>query len=120
MEPLEVTRLILLALHIFGLAAIIGAFFVQMRKKSDFVLGPMLAGAIVQVVTGVLLVAVRQADDLPVNNIKIAVKLVIALVVLAAAIVAVVQQRRGGNPRPWFHITGGLATINVLVAVFWV
>ena len=119
MDALEITRLILLALHILGLAAIIGAFFVQMRKKSDFVLAPMLAGAIVQVVTGVLLVAVRQADDLPVNNIKIGVKLLIALVVLAAAIIAVVQQRRGKNARPWFHITGGAAVVNVLVAVLW-
>ena len=47
MDALEITRLILLALHILGLAAIIGAFFVQIRKKSDYNLTPMLAGAIV-------------------------------------------------------------------------
>ena len=119
MDALEVTRLILLALHILGLAAIIGAFFVQMRKRSDYNLTPMLAGAITQLVTGVALVAVRQASDLGVNNTKIAVKLIIAVVVLAAAIIAVVQQRRGKNASPWFHTAGGLAVVNVLVAVLW-
>jgi hypothetical protein len=119
MDALEVTRLILLALHILGLAANIGAFFVQIRKKNDYNLTPMLAGAITQLVTGVALVAVRESADLGVNSTKIAVKLIIAIVVLAAVIVAVVQQRRGKNASPWFHTAGGLAVVNVLVAVLW-
>ena len=119
MDALEITRLILLALHILGLAAIIGAFFVQIRKKSDYNLSPMLAGAITQLVTGVALVAVREAADLGVNSTKIAVKLIIAIVVLAAVIVAMVQQRRGKNASPWFQTAGGLAVVNVLVAVLW-
>jgi high-affinity Fe2+/Pb2+ permease len=119
MDALEITRLILLALHILGLAAIIGAFLVQLRKKSDYNLSPMLAGAITQLVTGVALVAVRESADLGVNSTKIAVKLIIAIVVLAAVIVAMVQQRRGKNASPWFHTAGGLAVVNVLVAVFW-
>ena len=44
---------ILVAGHMLGLAAIVGSFFVQLRRKSDFVLSPTLYGAIVQVVTGV-------------------------------------------------------------------
>lgn len=119
MEPLEIVRLVLLAAHILGLAAIVGAFFVQLRKKSDFALTPVLWGAIVQLVTGLALVGVREAGDLGVNNVKIAVKLGIALVVLVAAIVAVVQQRKGGRVQPWFHTAGGLAVVNVLVAVLW-
>ncbi len=119
MESLDVVRLILLAVHILGLAAIVGAFFVQMRAKDGFATGVVLAGAITQVVTGLALVGVRQAADLGVDNAKIAVKLGIALVVLVAAIVAHVQRRRGGKVKPAFHAAGGLAVVNVLVAVLW-
>ena len=119
METLEIIRLVLLAVHILGLAAIVGTFFVQLRATEGFATGVMLAGAITQVVTGLALVGVRQADDLAVNNAKIAVKLALAVVVLAAAIVAHVQRRRGGKVKPAFHTAGGLAVVNVLVAVLW-
>lgn len=121
---MDVLHSIVLALHFLGLAAIIGSFFVQLRRKSDFVLLPTLAGAITQVVTGLLLVGLAQAAiaggaDGEVNNAKVAVKLVIAVVVLAAAIAAVLVQKRGGRVQPFFHAAGGFAVINVLVAVFW-
>ena len=119
MEPLEIVRSVLLAGHILGLAAIVGTFFVQMRARDNFATGVVLAGAITQVVTGFALVGVREAGDMGVNNIKIAVKLGIALVVLVAAIIAHVKQRRGGNVRPAFHTAGGLAVVNILVAVLW-
>jgi hypothetical protein len=116
---LDVIRLILLALHILGLAAIVGAFLVQMRAKSGFATGVVLGGAITQVVTGLALVGVREASDLGVDNVKIAVKLVIALAVLVAAILAHVAARRGRKVKPFFHTAGGLAIVNVLVAVLW-
>ena len=121
---MDILHSIVLVLHFLGLAAIIGSFFVQMRRKSDFVLAPMLAGAITQVVTGLALVGLAQAAiaggaDFEINNAKIAVKLIIAVIVLGAAIAAVVVQRRGGRVQPFFHTAGGLAVVNVLVAVFW-
>ncbi|WP_395638164.1 hypothetical protein [Pseudolysinimonas sp.] len=119
MESLDIVRHLLLAVHILGLAAIVGTFFVQMRAKDGFATGVMLAGAITQVVTGLALVGVRQAEDLGVNNAKIAVKLGLAVVVLVAAIVAHAQARRGGKVKPAFHAAGGLAVVNVLVAVLW-
>jgi len=119
MESLDIVRHAILAVHFLGLAAIVGAFFVQMRAKDGFATGVVLAGAITQLVTGLALVGVRQASDLDVNNIKIAVKLGIAVIVLIAAIVAHVQSRRGGKVRPAFHTAGGLAIVNVLVAVLW-
>lgn len=119
MEPLEIVRLILLAVHVLGLAAIIGTFFVQMRQRENFATGVVLGGAITQVVTGLALVGVREASDLGVNNIKIAVKAGIAIIVLVAAIIAHVKQRKGGKTMPAFHAAGGLAVINVLVAVLW-
>ena len=117
---MEILTTALVALHLLGMAAIVGSFFVQMRRKSDFVLGPLLVGAITQVVTGLALVGVAEAGDAdPLNCAKIAVKASIATIVLVAAICAVVTQRKGGRVQPWFHAAGGLGVVNVLVAVLW-
>ena len=128
MEPLTVVQLVLLVTHFFGLAAIIGPFFFQLRKKTGFDFRVMLIGAITQLVTGLALVGVLQAsDDATVNNAKIAVKLVLALIVLVAVLIARGRQKKalaaGGTDRvslPWLHITGAGAVVNVIVAVFWV
>lgn len=111
---------ILLALHVLGLAAIVGAFLVQMRNKDGFATSVVLAGAITQVITGVALVGVGEGGGIrDYDMIKITVKLTIAVVVLVAAIVASVVAKRGGRVQPWFHTAGGLAIVNVLVAVLW-
>lgn len=126
MTPLEIVRLVLLIIHLVGLAAIIGPFLLQMRRKTGFEFQTMLVGSIVQVVTGVLLIAVRKTEDLAVIDAKMGVKLAIALLVLAAAIIAVVRQRRlvaaGASDRPvlpFLHTMGFLALANVVVAVVW-
>ena len=115
---MEFLHSLFFAIHMLGLAAVIGSFFVQLRRKTDFVLWPTLAGSITQVVTGLGLIALASADE-PLDNTWIAVKLSIAVVVLIAAIVAVVMKKRGGRVQPWFHTAGGLAIVNVFVAVFW-
>lgn len=119
MDPVDVVRHSLFALHMLGLAGLVGGFFVQIRRTSDFVLWPLLTGAIVQVVTGVAMVGIAEARGRDVDMTWVAVKGVIALVVLIAAIGAVIAQRRGARVQPWFHAAGGLATINVLVATLW-
>ena len=116
---MDILRLILLALHILGLAVIIGTFVVQMRANSGFRTDLILGGAITQVVTGVALVGVDTGLGHAPDYAKITVKLAIALVVLVTAIIAVVNQRRGKKVKPLFHTAGGLAVVNVLVAVLW-
>ncbi len=117
---MEILHSVLVALHFLGMAAVVGSFFVQLRRKSDFVLTPLLAGAITQVVTGLAIVGLAEASDGdPLNYAKIAVKLTIAVIVLVAAILAVTTQKKGGRVQPFFHTAGGLALVNVLVAVFW-
>lgn len=116
---MDILNSVLLTGHILGLALIIGSFFVQLRRKGDFALMPTLIGAITQVITGLGLVGLAEASDGDIVYAKIAVKLVIALIVLGAAIAAVVVQRKGGRTQPFFHAAGGLAIVNVVVAVFW-
>lgn len=116
---MDILHSVLLALHLLGLAAIIGSFFVQIKRKSDFVLWPTLAGGIIQLVSGLALVGLAEATDHDLIYAKIAVKTVIAVIVLAAAIAAVIMQKKGGKVQPFFHAAGGFAVINLLVAVFW-
>ncbi|WP_017587213.1 hypothetical protein [Nocardiopsis ganjiahuensis] len=116
---LDIIRLLLLTAHLFGMAAVVGTFFVQMRHRSGFSTNLVLGGAIVQVATGIALVGARYASDLEVNHVKIAVKIGIGGAVLVAAVLAARAQRGQGRVKPLFHTAGGLATVNVLVAALW-
>jgi hypothetical protein len=107
---------LVVVLHLLGLAAIVGsAVFVARGVPTP----ALVWGARAQVVTGLLLVGLNQAADEPVDNTKIAVKLVVALAVAACAEVAAGRERRGqGNPT-LVHAAGALAVLNTLVAVLW-
>jgi hypothetical protein len=119
MDPLDLARHSVFALHMLGLAAVVGTFFTQLRRRDDFVLWPLLSGAIVQVATGLALVGMRQATGREIDVAWVVTKLAIAVVVLGAAIAAVIAKGRGARVRPWFHAAGGLAVVDVLVASLW-
>lgn len=123
MPPLEIARLALLVAHFVGLAALIGPFLLQVRSRKALRLRLMLIGAIVQVVTGNALIAANRLQGLEVDEVKMIVKLGIAVVTLGVMIAAVVVQRRRGadapSVRPLFHTAGGLALADVIVAVVW-
>jgi len=124
---LEPIVLVLLVFHFLGLSLIIGSFALQLRRKQGFEFGTMLIGAITQLVTGLALVGVLQMGGEDVNNAKIAVKTVFAVVVLVAVLVARSRQAKalsaGTNEKkaalPFLHLAGMGALINVLVAVLW-
>jgi hypothetical protein len=107
---------LVVVLHLLGLAAIVGsAVFVARGVPTP----ALVWGARAQVVTGLLLVGLNQAADEPVDNTKIAVKLVVALAVAACAEIAAGRDRRGqGNPN-LVHAAGALAVVNTMVAVLW-
>lgn len=126
MEPLEIIRLILLITHFVGLAAIIGAWILQMPWRSGFDFSPVLAGSIVQLVTGIGLIAVIELGGGDFDTAKGITKLAIALLVLALAIVGIVRGRRfkrAGTSdaalRPILWAAGIAAIANVVVAVVW-
>ncbi|WP_431279309.1 hypothetical protein [Leifsonia poae] len=120
MSGWEVTRLVLLITHFVGLAAVIGPFIFQLRARTDLSFATMLVGSIVQVVSGGLLIGARRFEGLPVDDLKMAVKLAVALLVLAAVVIGMVRQRRRmGGARPFLLTAGWLAIANVGVAVVW-
>ena len=119
---METVRLLLLVLHVLGLSLIIGPFLFQVSRKTGLDTKLMWIGALVQLVTGLALVGVREATDLPVEHAKIGVKLVVALGVVVA--VWLVGRKQKADPSskaaiPFFHTAGALAVVNVVVAVLW-
>lgn len=111
---------LIVVVHLIGMAAIIGSWMSTIRAPR--VLPGMVHGALTQLVTGVLMVALVESgavgdEDEELNMTKILVKLVIALVVAA---LAWVNRRRADEVSPGvFHAIGGLALVNVLIAVLW-
>ncbi|WP_439692171.1 hypothetical protein ACRQ4B_14885 [Curtobacterium sp. SP.BCo] len=118
---------VLLILHFLGLAAVIGAFLVQVRRKGGFQTSWPIAGLVVQLVTGLGMMGVIDAtSDGGANHAKLGVKLAIAVVALVLAFVARARQKRAdaGAAKakaalPFFHSAGALAIVNVLIAVLW-
>ena len=127
---MELVRDITLITHFFGLAMIIGPFLIQMRAHTGYAFAWVLAGGIVQLVTGLLLTGLaemRLADDpdMSVDHTKIAVKTVFALVIFIVALIAYRRQKRlapGATQRsllPLLHVAGAFAIANLFIAVLW-
>ena len=104
--------------HFLGLAALIGGWIAT--KVGSTALSPVVWGARVQLLTGILLVGVAEmTSDYELNHVKIGVKLVVAIAVVAAAEMANAKAKRGeANPR-LVDAAGALGVLNVLVAVLW-
>jgi hypothetical protein len=110
---------LVVAAHLLGMAAIVGAFFVVLRNPR---FEPVfLYGAITQLVSGLVLVGMREAGVVPgegrLNMAKVGVKLLIALVVAVVAWSARGSRDSASTGR--IHTIGGLAVINVLIATLW-
>ncbi len=113
---MEIARDALLLLHLVGFAALFGGAFVQVRDEVKVVNSAMLHGALIQVLSGVLLVGVIEADEGEVNQAKIGVKLLVALVI---AILCWVNRRKESVPGGLFYALLALTLSNAAVAVFW-
>lgn len=114
----------LVVLHLVGMAALLGGFLVQIKSikaKTAEILPAMNHGAWTALITGVLLVGVREWElamggGYDLDHSKIAIKSVIA-----AIIVVLVMLKRKQKPVSGAYLgtIGGLAFLNVVLAVFW-
>jgi hypothetical protein len=117
---MDILRIILVILHFVGLSMLLGGFLVQVKaigQGKGTVVRAMIDGALTQLITGLLLVATIEMGDLyDVNNWKIAVKLVIAVIITVLVFVY-----RKKNPAPSWALwaIGALTLANVVVAVAW-
>jgi hypothetical protein len=110
----------IVVLHLLGMAAVVGAFFVVLRRPRY--VEAFFYGAVTQIVTGLALVGIRESDVLdgegPLNHARVGVKLVISLVIAGLAWVAR-GKREGEVSTGLIHAIGALAIANVLIAVLW-
>jgi hypothetical protein len=113
---MEFLRPTLLFVHFLGLAALLGGCFVQARAQERRITPVILYGALVELVSGPLLIAVDGALDVSVNEPKAGVKLLVLLVI--TVLVFVFRKRLPVPPSVFFTLLG-LCLLNVGVAVFW-
>ena len=117
---MDVLRIILLIAHFIGLAMLLGGFLVQQKAiagGTGRVLPIMWRGALVQVVTGLLLVATIEMGDLfDLDNWKIAVKLVIAVLI---TVLVLLYRKKDPAPSWALWSVGTLTLANIIVAVAW-
>lgn len=110
---------IFVALHIIGIAALLGGFFAQMKAMGEgearFTPG-MLHGAFTMLVTGLILVGLNQADDQEVNNVKIGIKLAVLVVILGLVYVKRDEEK---VPAAMLGTVGLLTAGNVFIATVW-
>ena len=107
---------IVLILHFIGLAGIIGGWLATI--KAPHMNKAILHGAILQVVTGLLLVGLREMQDVDLNHMKIGIKLVVAVVILVVAVMGVRKEARAaGSTGTLATIAGVLGVVNVALAV---
>ncbi|RMI37539.1 hypothetical protein [Streptomyces triticirhizae] len=113
-----VTIDLVLALHIIGIAALLGGVLAQLKalRAGDATVTPgMPHGALTMLVTGVALVGLNQADDQEVNNTKIGIKMAVLIVILV-----LVYINRGQKVSSAIMGAIGLLTVtNIVIATVW-
>jgi hypothetical protein len=115
---------IIVAIHLLGMAAIIGGWLAV--RQSPRMVPSILWGARVQLATGIILAGLASMDkEDPPNNAKLAVKLLVALVVVWLSESTWVAQKKAAASAALTEagskvtLVGGLAVLNVLIAVLW-
>jgi hypothetical protein len=115
----------MLVLHFVGLASLLGGFLVQMKALKPGtarIIPAMIHGAWTMLITGLLLVGLREwmsaldpsAEEL--DNIKIAVK---SIVVTLVVVFVMINRKKESVKSSTLALIAGLTLLNVILAVFW-
>jgi hypothetical protein len=112
---MEALRLVLRYAHLIGFALLLGGAVAQYVSGKIRINAPMLWGAAIQVVTGLLLAAPLPRPTQP-DPVKLAVKAVIALMIFAMVFFS---RKRPEVNRGHFLAIVGLTLVNAAIATFW-
>ena len=105
-------------LHLLGMASIAAGWLANYLGAARG-LDVLVWGARVQLILGLGLVGLVQANKEDLNWAKITTKLVVALAVVGFAEAARARTRKGQAQPMLTHVSFGLMVLNVLVAVLW-
>lgn len=115
----------MLVLHFVGLASLLGGFLVQMKALkpgTTKIIPAMIHGAWTMLITGLLLVGLREwmsaldPSAAELDNIKIAVK---SIVVTLVVVFVMINRKKETVKSSTLALIGGLTLLNVILAVFW-
>jgi hypothetical protein len=109
---------IVVVLHLLGMASIAGGWLANFLGAARG-LSVLVWGARVQLVLGLILVGLVQANKEDVSWAKLGTKLVVALAVVACAEIANARARKGQGQPALTNAAFGLMLLNVCVAVLW-
>ena len=116
---MEILKNLILALHIIGVASLLGGILVQIpaiKLGTARIIPAILHGAWVMLATGVILVGLQYPLGHEVNNTKIAVKLIVLIAIL---VIALINRKRETVPRWVIPTLGGLTVANIVIATVW-
>lgn len=107
----------LVILHLVGIVVIFFGFFRELVRKTYGVNVAMLHGASMQLLTGILMVGLRESglaeSEEALDMTKITLKLLISIAVIAAYSIG---KRQMGTKLYW-ALVGALTTANIIIAV---
>jgi hypothetical protein len=108
----------LAGIHMLLAAVMVGSALVT-RYGGRELYTPLVWSARVQLLLGLVLVGLNEAADESLDNRKIAVKLVVAIGVVACAEVANARRKRGEPKLQLVDAAGALTILNVFIAFLW-
>lgn len=112
---MDTLKNIFVFIHFLGLAALIGGAFVQWNAAVKQASPTMVWGARVQLITGIILLALVEMTEKQVHHAKFAVKLVVLIAILGI----LESSRRRGLSNGGFMAAMWLSILNVALALFW-
>ncbi|MFN8193462.1 MAG: hypothetical protein U0R80_04170 [Nocardioidaceae bacterium] len=113
---MELLEHVVLFLHFIGWGSLLGGLVVQLRDPDKRVNSAMRDGIGLAFLAGLLLVGVLEGGDEEVNNAKVAVKFVVALVIL---VLTMANMRKERIPAGLYWDLLALTLGNIGVAIFW-
>lgn len=116
MDFTHVLRLIFLALHFISVAAVLGGWFANFKRPT--VTTSQWWGSIGMLISGLVLATIVSIVGDP-NHMKLGIKALLGVIVFVAALIGRRKINSGESVGKGIaHAVGGMALINVLVAVF--
>lgn len=116
---MEILKNLVLAVHIIGVAALLGGVIYQikaMRGGAGRILPAIMHGAWTMLITGIVLVGMQYPLGNDVDNTKVTTKLLVLLAIVAIAFI----NRKKDVVAAWVLPTLGVLTVvNTVIATTW-